>query len=103
MTKDTVLHTTGWHHHAADAAQAAGEALSPPLNLHTHKHVRLHTQQVGIITLLTPREVAAEAQVPLSSVPLADERVGAVVVTGSQIREIKTEEEWDDILCKVCL
>ncbi|KIY91278.1 sodium/potassium-transporting ATPase subunit alpha [Monoraphidium neglectum] len=31
---------------------------------------------------------------------MSDERVGAAVVTGAQIREIKTEEEWDDILCK---
>lgn len=42
--------------------------------------------QVGIVTLKTPREVAAEAGVSLSEVPISDERVGAVVVTGAQIR-----------------
>jgi hypothetical protein len=104
-------------------------------------------KKVGIVTLQTQREVAAEAGVPIGSVPLSDERVGAAVVTGAQVRcarrgglggtqaallraqrapsswwqigcaggtqgrsrlppaqpnrEIKTEEQWDEILCKV--
>lgn len=35
---------------------------------------------------MTQREVAAEAGVPESEIDHADERVGAVVVTGSQLR-----------------
>jgi hypothetical protein len=42
--------------------------------------------QVGIVTLMTPREVAAEAGVALAEVAVTDERVGAVVVTGSELR-----------------
>lgn len=42
--------------------------------------------QVGIITLQTPREVAVEAGVPLESISLEDERVGALVITGQQLR-----------------
>lgn len=42
--------------------------------------------QVGIVTLMTPREVAAEASLPESEIDITDERVGAVVVTGSQLR-----------------
>ncbi|GBF90642.1 p-type atpase [Raphidocelis subcapitata] len=57
-------------------------------------------RKVGIVTLQTPREVAAQDGLPIGSVPLSDERVGAVVVTGTQIRELKTEEEWDQILIK---
>ncbi|KAI8473316.1 MAG: hypothetical protein J3K34DRAFT_518987 [Monoraphidium minutum] len=68
-------------------------------------------RKVGIVTMPTPREVAAEAGVPLDQIAVSDERVGAVVVTGAQIRrapgfaaaqiaELTTEEEWDDILCK---
>jgi hypothetical protein len=44
---------------------------------------------VGIVTLQTPREVAAGAGVPIGSIPIADERIGAVVVTGSQIRHAR--------------
>lgn len=57
--------------------------------------------QVGIVTLQTPREVAAEAGLPPGSVPNGDARVGAVVVTGAQVRELASEEAWDEILCKV--
>lgn len=35
---------------------------------------------------MTPREVAAEQGVREDEVPLADERVGAVVITGAQLR-----------------
>jgi hypothetical protein len=42
--------------------------------------------QVGIVTLMTPREVAAEAGVSEADIDITDERVGAVVVTGSQLR-----------------
>jgi hypothetical protein len=35
---------------------------------------------------MTPREVAAEAGVLESEIHMTDERVGAVVVTGSQLR-----------------
>lgn len=56
--------------------------------------------QVGIVTLQTQREVAAEAGVAESEVEVTDERVGAVVVTGSQLTKITTEDEWDDILTK---
>lgn len=41
--------------------------------------------QVGIVTLQTAREVAAEAGVPEATVDTTDERVGAIVVTGSQL------------------
>jgi hypothetical protein len=50
---------------------------------HSPKAVPL---QVGIVTLMTPREVAAEAGVSEADIDIADERVGAVVVTGSQLR-----------------
>jgi sodium/potassium-transporting ATPase subunit alpha len=43
-------------------------------------------RKVGIVTLPTPREIAAEAGVLESEVPKGDERVGAVVVTGGQLR-----------------
>ena len=43
--------------------------------------------QVGIITQSTRHDVAAEAQVPLSAVPLDDPRVQAAVITGPQARE----------------
>lgn len=52
---------------------------------HTHRCIDLRLQ-VGIVTLMTAREVAAEAGVPESEIDIADERVGAVVVTGSQLR-----------------
>jgi hypothetical protein len=42
--------------------------------------------QVGIVTLMTPREVAAEAGVSEADIDITDERVGTVVVTGSQLR-----------------
>lgn len=35
---------------------------------------------------MTPREVAAEAGVAESDIDITDERVGAVVVTGAQLR-----------------
>jgi sodium/potassium-transporting ATPase subunit alpha len=57
-------------------------------------------RKVGIVTLQTAREVAAEAGVPEEDIDVTDERVGAVVVTGSQLTKIKTEDEWDDILVK---
>lgn len=41
--------------------------------------------QVGIVTLQTAREVAAEDGVPESGIAMDDERVGAVVVTGGQL------------------
>lgn len=41
--------------------------------------------QVGIVTLQTAREVAAETGVPESDIDINDEAVGAVVVTGSQL------------------
>ncbi|KAF8072642.1 Atpalpha [Scenedesmus sp. PABB004] len=43
-------------------------------------------RKVGIVTLPTPREVAAEAGVPEGSIEITDERVGAVVITGTQLR-----------------
>lgn len=43
-------------------------------------------RKVGIVTLQTAREVAAEAGIPEAEVDVTDERVGAVVVTGSQLR-----------------
>lgn len=52
------------------------------------------------MTLQTPREVAAEAGVAEADVDVTDERVGAVVVTGSQLTKITTTDEWDDILTK---
>ncbi|KAF6263646.1 hypothetical protein COO60DRAFT_1698701 [Scenedesmus sp. NREL 46B-D3] len=57
-------------------------------------------RKVGIVTLMTVREVAAEAGVPEADIGIADERVGAAVVTGSQLRDITTEDDWDDILTK---
>jgi hypothetical protein len=41
--------------------------------------------QVGIVTLQTPREVAAETGVAEAEIDINDEAVGAVVVTGSQL------------------
>lgn len=53
---------------------------------------------MGIVTLQTRREVAAEAGLPIDEIALSDERVGAAIVTGQMLREITTEEEWDEIL-----
>jgi sodium/potassium-transporting ATPase subunit alpha len=57
-------------------------------------------RKVGIVTLQTSREVAAELGVDPETIPIQDERVGAIVIPGSKLREIKTEEEWDAILDK---
>lgn len=57
-------------------------------------------RKVGIVTLATPRELAAEEGVPESELDINDDRIGAVIVTGSQLRNITTEDEWDDILTK---
>lgn len=57
-------------------------------------------RKVGIVTLQTAREVAADAGVPEADIDINDERVGAVVVTGAQLTKITTEDEWDDILVK---
>ena len=43
-------------------------------------------RKVNIITLPTRRDVAQEDGVPESTIPISDERVGAMVVTGSQAR-----------------
>jgi sodium/potassium-transporting ATPase subunit alpha len=43
-------------------------------------------RKVGIITLQTMREVAADEGLTEEQVPISDDRVGAVVITGSQIR-----------------
>jgi hypothetical protein len=42
--------------------------------------------QVGIVTLMTGREVAAETGLDESELDINDERIGAVVVTGQQLR-----------------
>lgn len=42
--------------------------------------------QVGIVTLQTAREVAAESGISEADIEHDDERVGAVVITGQQIR-----------------
>jgi len=57
-------------------------------------------RKVGIVTLQTAREVAAEEGLTEEQVLISDERVGAAVITGAQIRKIQTAEEWDDILTK---
>eukprot|EP00775_Hariotina_reticulata_P010474 gene10474-10632_t len=57
-------------------------------------------RKVGIVTLMTGREVAAENGLEESELDINDERIGAVVVTGQQLRGITTEEQWDDILTK---
>jgi len=45
----------------------------------------LLSAQVGIVTLQTAREVAAEDGVAEASLDPQDERVGAVIVTGAQL------------------
>lgn len=57
-------------------------------------------RKVGIVTLQTAREVAAETGVAEADLDVSDERVGAVVVTGAQLTTITTEDDWDDILVK---
>ncbi|MEW5296914.1 MAG: hypothetical protein WDW36_000160 [Sanguina aurantia] len=55
-------------------------------------------RKVGIITLQTPREVAAGDGLPEADISLSDPRVGAVVVTGARLRELTTVAEWDEVL-----
>ena len=43
-------------------------------------------RKVGIVTLQTAREVAAEEGLTEELVLISDERVGAAVITGAQIR-----------------
>ena len=43
-------------------------------------------RKVGIVTLPTLREIAAEAGLEESEVPIGDDRVGAAVITGGQLR-----------------
>lgn len=57
-------------------------------------------RKVGIVTLQTAREVAAETGVAEADLDISDERVGAVVVTGAQLTTITTDDDWDDILVK---
>jgi sodium/potassium-transporting ATPase subunit alpha len=56
-------------------------------------------RKVNIITRATQRDVAFEDGVPEESVPLSDERVEAVVITGAQIGGL-TQADWDTILSK---
>jgi magnesium-transporting ATPase (P-type) len=53
--------------------------------LHADKVDSCNVVQVGIVTLQTPREVAADTGVPEADIDITDEAVGAVVVTGSQL------------------
>ena len=48
-------------------------------------------RKVGIVTLQTAREVAAEEGLSEGEVSIEDERVGAVVVTGGRIRWVGFE------------
>jgi sodium/potassium-transporting ATPase subunit alpha len=57
-------------------------------------------RKCNIITLATRREVAAVNEVEESEIPFSDPNVGALVITGDMIPEIKTDEEWDVILDK---
>jgi sodium/potassium-transporting ATPase subunit alpha len=56
-------------------------------------------RKVGIITLPTQREVAADDGVDEDEIPLSDPRVRAVVRAGAQIRDL-TQDQWDEILSK---
>lgn len=56
-------------------------------------------RKVNIITLPTRRDVAMEEGVPEFQIPISDERVGAMVVTGAQVNDL-TQQDWDDILSK---
>jgi sodium/potassium-transporting ATPase subunit alpha len=56
-------------------------------------------RKVGIITLPTAREVAAEDGVAEEAVPLSDERVQAVVISGYALGEL-TPAQWDTLLAK---
>ena len=47
-------------------------------------------RKVGLVTLKTRREVAAEDDVDEAEISLSDPRVGAVVVSGSRLRELTT-------------
>ena len=60
-------------------------------------------RKVGIVTLATAREVAAEDGLPGGAEDVAadDPRVGAAVVTGQMIRDRGHDEDWwDDVLTK---
>ena len=56
-------------------------------------------RKVGIITLPTAREVAAEDGVAEQDIPLSDPRVQAAVVPGSAIPSL-SEEQWVTLLSK---
>jgi sodium/potassium-transporting ATPase subunit alpha len=53
-----------------------------------------------IITQPTRREVAALRQVDENDVQLDDPDIGALVVTGAMLEELKSDAEWDTILLK---
>jgi sodium/potassium-transporting ATPase subunit alpha len=57
-------------------------------------------RKCNIITQPTRREVAALRQVDEADVPIDDPDVGALVVTGAMVEELKTDADWDKILEK---
>jgi sodium/potassium-transporting ATPase subunit alpha len=54
---------------------------------------------VGIVTLPTAREVAAEDGVPEEEIPLTDPRVQAVVIAGYALPAL-SPAQWDALLAK---
>lgn len=54
---------------------------------------------MGILTLPTREDVAKDLGVPPSEVPLGDDRVKALVLTGHQLPAL-TDADWDAVLSK---
>ena len=57
-------------------------------------------RKVGIISRPTRHDVAAALGIAEAEVPLSDERVEAVVVTGEQLHSLHTDADWDALLSK---
>ena len=55
-------------------------------------------RQVGIITLKTAREVAADSNLDEADVGMSHPDVGAVIVTGAKMRELEDDAAWDEVL-----
>ena len=57
-------------------------------------------RKCGIITKPTRREVAAENDCDEKDVPINDPAVEALVIPGNTIPDLKTDEQWDEVMEK---
>jgi sodium/potassium-transporting ATPase subunit alpha len=57
-------------------------------------------RKCNIITTMTRREVAFLQGIPEEQVPFSDPAVQALVITGTMIPDLQTDEDWDAVLSK---